>query len=75
VNLRAFPPGPHNIFELIGLHCEAETKKVGSQVPINKITNLSLKVIFLLIGWTTGSTNLHQDSQENMHCVVQCLNA
>jgi hypothetical protein len=36
VNLRTFPPGPHNIEELIGLHCEAGTEKVGSQVPIHK---------------------------------------
>jgi hypothetical protein len=75
VNLRTFPPGPHNIEELIGLHCEAGTEKVGSQVPINKINNLSLKVIVLLIGWITGSTALHQASRVHMHCAVQCLNA
>lgn len=75
VNLRAFPPGPHNIAELIELHCEAGTEKVGSQVPINKITNLSLKVIVLLIGWITGSVALHQASRAHMRCAVQCLNA
>jgi hypothetical protein len=75
VNLRAFPSGPHNIAELIGQHCEAGTDKVGSQVPIHKITNLSLKVIVLLIGWITGSTALHQASRAHMHCAVQCLNA
>jgi hypothetical protein len=75
VNLRAFPPGPHNIVELIGKHCEAGTDKVGSQVPIHKITNLSLKVIVLLIGWITGSVALHQASRVHMHCAVQCLNA
>jgi hypothetical protein len=47
VNLRTFLPGPHNIEELIGLHCEAGTEKVGSRVPIDKIRNLSLKVIVL----------------------------
>jgi hypothetical protein len=30
VNLRSFPPGPHNIVELIRMHCEANTEKVGS---------------------------------------------
>jgi hypothetical protein len=75
VNLWAFPPGPHNIAELIGLHCEANTEKVGSQVEIYNIINLSLKVIFLLIGQITGSATLHQASQAHMHCVVQCLNA
>jgi hypothetical protein len=62
VNFHTFPSGPHNIAELIGLHCEAGTDKVGTQVPINKISNLSLKVIVLLIGWITGSTALHQAS-------------
>jgi hypothetical protein len=59
VNLRSFPPGPHNIAELIGLHCEAGIEKVGSQVTIHKINNLSLKVIVLLIGWITGFVALH----------------
>jgi hypothetical protein len=75
VNLRAFPLEPHNIVELIGLYCEADTKKVGSQVPIHKITNLSLKVIVLLIGRIIGSATLHQASQVHTHCAVQCLNA
>jgi hypothetical protein len=62
VNLRTFPPGPHNIEELIGLHCEVGTEKVCSQVPIYKINNLSPKVIVLLIGQINGSTDLHQAS-------------
>ena len=49
VNFHTFPSGPHNIAELIGIHCEAGTHKVGTQVSINKISNLSLKVIVLLI--------------------------
>jgi hypothetical protein len=75
VNLRTFPPESHNIEELIGLHCKAGTEKVGSQVPIHKIRNLSLKVIVILIGWIIGSASLHQASQVHMHCAVQCLNA
>jgi hypothetical protein len=54
-NLHTFPPRPFNIADYIRMHCEADTEKVGSQVPINKITNLSLKVILFLIGWITGS--------------------
>jgi hypothetical protein len=42
VNFRTFPSGPHNIAELIALHCEAGTNRLSSQVPISKITNLSL---------------------------------
>jgi hypothetical protein len=61
-NLHNFPPGPHNIAELIGLHYEEDTEKVGSQVLIHKISNLSLKVIVLLIGWITGYMALHQAS-------------
>jgi len=75
VNLRAFPPKSHNISELIEIHCEASTDKVGSQVSIHKITNLSLQVIVLLIGRITRSAALHQASRAHMHCVVQCLNS
>jgi hypothetical protein len=59
IKLHSFPPGPHNIVELIKMHWEVGTEKVGSQVPIHNITNLSLKVIVLLIGRITGSTALH----------------
>jgi hypothetical protein len=62
VNFRTFPMGPHNIAELIAKHCEAGTNRASSQVPISKITNLSLQAILLLIGWIIGSTALHQAS-------------
>jgi hypothetical protein len=42
VNFKKFPLGPHNIVELIALYCEAGTNGLSSQVPIRKITNLSL---------------------------------
>jgi hypothetical protein len=75
VNFRTFPPRPHNISELIGLHCEADTNRTSSQVPINKISNLSLKLIVLLIGRFTGSASLHQASYAHMNFAVKCLNA
>jgi hypothetical protein len=74
-NSSTFPSWPHNIVELIGLHCEAGTDKVATQVPINKISNLSLNVIVFLIGQITGSTSLHQAFRAHMNCAVQCLNA
>jgi hypothetical protein len=43
-------------------------------VPINKISNLSLKVIVFLIGHIIGSASLHQASRAHMNCAVQCLN-
>jgi hypothetical protein len=70
VNFHTFPSGPHNIAELIGIHCEAGTDKMGTQVPINKIPNLSLKVILFLIGQITRSTALHQASWAHMNCAV-----
>jgi hypothetical protein len=75
INFYTFPSGPHNIVELIGLYCDARTNKIGTQVTINKINNLSLKLIVLLIGHITRSTTLHQASRAHMHYVVQCLNA
>jgi hypothetical protein len=69
-NFRTFPSGPHNIAELIVLYCEAGTNHLSSQVPISKITNLSLQEILLLIGWITSSTALHQVSHTQMNCVI-----
>jgi hypothetical protein len=62
VNLQTFIPGPFNIEDYIQMYYEADTKKVGSQVPIHKITSLSLRVILLLIGRTNGSKTLHHAS-------------
>jgi hypothetical protein len=59
VNFKMFPVGPHNIEELIVKHCEAGTNRVSSQVPISKITNLSLQAILLLIGRITGLAALY----------------
>jgi len=42
VNLRTFPPRPHNIEDYISMHCKASIEKVGSQVPIQKIESLNL---------------------------------
>jgi hypothetical protein len=75
VNFRMFPVGPSKISELIVEHCEAGTDRAGSQVPISKITNLSLQAILLLIGRITSSAALHQASRAQMNCVIQCLNA
>jgi hypothetical protein len=75
VNLRTFPPGPHNIAELIGLHCEVGTDKVGSQVSIHKISNLSLKVIVLLIGdhWICGFTSGFPGAHALCGTVLECM--
>jgi hypothetical protein len=59
INIHTFPPRPFNIADYIKMHCEASTEEVGSQVPINNITNLSLKVILFLIGYVTGFAALH----------------
>jgi hypothetical protein len=75
VNFRTFPSGPHNIAELIALHCEAGKNHLISQVPISKITNLSLQAILFLIGRITSSAALHQASRVQMNCAIQCLNA
>jgi hypothetical protein len=75
VNFQTFPSGPHNISELIGLYCEAGTDRSSSQVPISRITDLSLQAIVFLIGRMTGSAALHQASRAQMNCAVQCLNA
>jgi hypothetical protein len=75
VNFWTFPSGPHNIAELIGQYCEVDTDRSSSQVPISKITYLSLQEIVLLIGRITGYVALHQASRAQMNYAVQCLNA
>jgi hypothetical protein len=75
VNFRTFPSGPHNIEELIGLYCEDDTDHSSSQVPISKITDLSLHAIMFLIGRITGSVALHQASWAQMNYAFQYLNA
>jgi hypothetical protein len=75
VNLRTFPLGSFNIEDYINMYCEAGTEKVYSQVSIDKIMDLSLLVILLLIRWITRSTTLHQASRTHMHCTIQCLEA
>ena len=75
VNFKTFPVGLNKISKLVAEHCEAGTDCAGSQVPISKITNLSLQAILLLIGRITGSAALHQVCRVQMNCVIQCLNA
>jgi hypothetical protein len=50
VNLNTFPPRPFNIEDYIRMYYEVDIEKVGSQVPIHKVTSLTLRVILLLIG-------------------------
>jgi hypothetical protein len=74
-NFQTFLVGPHNISELIGLHCEAGTDRLSSRVPISRITDLSLWEIVFLIGWMTSFAALLQASHAQMNCAVHCLNA
>jgi hypothetical protein len=62
INFQTFPSGPHNIVELIGLYFLADTDHSSSQVPISKITDLSLQAIVFLIGRITIYVALHQAS-------------
>jgi hypothetical protein len=75
VNFQTFPARPRRISELIAEHCEVGTDRVGSQVPISKITNLVLQTILLLIGQITSSAVVHQASRAQMNCAIQCMNA
>jgi hypothetical protein len=72
INIQTFPPRPFNIKDYIHMYCEVGTEKVGSQVPIHKITILSLRVILLLIGRITRFATLHQDYRAHMNYVIQC---
>jgi hypothetical protein len=63
VNLKSWGAGSGmNIEDYIATHCVAGTKKVGSQLPIRVINNLSLKIIVLVLthgswGWPRCTRN------------------
>jgi hypothetical protein len=74
VNLKSRGAGSGmKIKEYIDAHCVAGTPKVGSQLPIRAINNLSLKIIVLVLTRITGSTSLHQASRLLMFYAVQCM--
>jgi hypothetical protein len=62
-----------NIEEYIDAHNVAGTLKVGSQVPIREINNLSLKIIVLVLTRITGLASLHQASRPLMFYAVKCV--
>ena len=61
------------IDEYIAVYYLLETEKVGIQVLVNAILNLSLKVIVLVLGRIVGLASLHQDSKPLMFYVVECM--
>jgi hypothetical protein len=55
VNLKSWGAGRGmKIEEYIDAHCVAGTPKVGSQLPIRAINNLSLKIVVLVLTRITG---------------------
>jgi hypothetical protein len=59
--------------EYIDVDYVAGTPKVGSQVPIREINNLSLKIIVLVLTRITGSSSLHQALRPLMFYAVWCV--
>jgi hypothetical protein len=62
-----------NIEEYIDDHCVAGTPKVGSQLPIRSINNISLKIVVLVLTRIIGSVLLHQASRALMFYDVYFL--
>jgi hypothetical protein len=59
--------------EYIATDCVVGTDKVGIQLPIRAIENMSLKIIVLVLTRILGSTSLHQESRPLMFYAVECL--
>jgi hypothetical protein len=60
VNLKSQGAGSGmNIEEYIDAHCVTGTPKVGSQLPIRAINNISLKIVILVLTRMTGSDSVH----------------
>jgi hypothetical protein len=65
--------GGRTMEDYIATYCIANTKKVGSQLPIRVIENLSLNIIVLVITQISGSASLHHASRSLMFYVLDCL--
>ena len=61
------------IEEYMEAHCVAGTPKVGSQLHIRAINNISLKIIVLVMTRMTGLASLHQASRPLMFYAVKCV--
>ena len=67
VNLESHGVGSGmKIEEYIDAHCVEGTPKVGSQVPIRERSNLSLKIIVLMLTRIIGLASLHKASRPLM---------
>jgi hypothetical protein len=76
VNLKARGVGGGmNIEDYITTHCVAGTDKVGSQLTIRLIENLSLKIVVLILTQISGLASLNQASRPLMFYAVECLRA
>jgi hypothetical protein len=59
--------------EYIATHLVLGIDKVGRQLPIREIENLSLKIIVLVLTWISRLASLHQASRKLIFYVVECL--
>jgi hypothetical protein len=74
VNLKSQEVGSGmNIEDYIATHFIVGTEKVGSQLPIREINNISLKIVVLVLTQITGSAYLHQELRPLMFYLVECL--
>jgi len=74
VNLKARGDGGGmNMEGYISTHYVAGTNKVGSELPIMAIENMSLKIIILVLIGISGSTSLHQASRPLVFYAVESL--
>jgi hypothetical protein len=67
VNLKAQGDGGGmNIKDYIATHFIAGTEKVGIQLLIRAINNMSLNMFVLVLTWITDSASLHQEPRTLM---------
>ena len=76
VKLRAWGAGGRmTVEEYIIVYWIPDTKKIRSQVQVNVIQSLSLKVIVLVLERISGLESLHQDSRTIMFYLLECMRA
>lgn len=73
VDLHNKPTGGLNIENYVHVYCVDDEKKVGTQIPIEYVRDLHMKILLFTIGRVAGSASLHQASCTHMSIIVERL--
>lgn len=73
VNLMRRTRGRLNVEDYVYIYYLGNTEKIGTQIPINHVERLALRIILFTIARVNGLASLHQTSQVLMSLAVEFL--